>query len=99
MWYTKGGYEGEWIGDVAKSLANNNDKRFHDWGQSESGMEDLINRCSVVGSVVLDPFCGGGTTGVVAIAMGRKFVGADIDENCIKTSLTRLAEVSNASSF
>ena len=32
------------IGDVVSSAVNDNDKRFHDWGQSESGMGRLVTR-------------------------------------------------------
>lgn len=92
IWLVKGAYSGYWAGDVAKSNVNDNDKRFHHWGQSESGMAELIERVSVVGDTVLDPFCGGGTTGVTALAMGRKFIGIDIDEKAIETTRARLIE-------
>lgn len=76
----------EWFGDVAKSNINDNDKRFHNWGQSESGMMDLINRLSKPGDLICDPFLGAGTTGVAAIALKRKFIGCDIDNvNVIKS--------------
>ena len=41
LWFTKGDYTREWIGDVCKSQTNDNDKRFHQWGQSLSGMADV----------------------------------------------------------
>jgi DNA modification methylase len=75
---------------------NDNDKRFHGWGQSESGMEDLIGRVSMPGQVILDPFCGGGTTGVAAVSMNRFFVGADVDAKAIETTARRLKEVCDA---
>lgn len=68
-----------WIGDVAKSAVNDNDKNFHEWGQSESGMADLVERLTSPGDLVVDPFCGAGTTGVAALAAGRHFIGAEID--------------------
>ena len=61
------------IGDVVKSEAN--DKRFHAWGQSESGMGQLVDRLTVPGQLVCDPFLGGGTTAVVCMKLARKFVG------------------------
>ena len=81
IWFVKGTYTGKWLGDVAKSAVNDNDKRFHEWGQSESGMADLVERCSTQGDIILDPFCGAGTTGVVAITLGRSFIGADNDQS------------------
>lgn len=80
LWYVKGDYAGKWIGDVARSEVNDNDKRFHDWGQSESGMADIVERFTEAGELILDPFGGGMTTGIVAQALGRRFIGIEIDE-------------------
>lgn len=79
----------EWIGDVARSDVNDNDKRFHAWGQSESGMADLVERLSKPGQLICDPFCGGGTTACVSLALGRRFVGCDIDAESIRTAKER----------
>jgi site-specific DNA-methyltransferase (adenine-specific) len=54
----------------------------------------LVNRCSQPGDVILDPFCGGGTTGVVALDLGRFFIGADIDPKMIAVSASRFSETS-----
>lgn len=37
----------------------------------------LIYRLSTLGDTVLDPFSGGGTTGVEALSLGRRYVGID----------------------
>ncbi len=89
------GESAEWLGDVASSKPNDNDKRFHHWGQSESGMADLVERLTKPGWLVCDPFLGGGTTAVVSLAMGRSFVGCDIDAACVDKSRARV-EVSHA---
>jgi len=91
LWYTNGAYTGEHVEDTIRS--GENDKRFHDWGQSVSGMVALIERFTVPGDLVYDPFCGGGATGVAALLTGRLFVGSDIDEACVKQTAARLAEV------
>jgi len=90
LWYVKGQYNGPWVGDVAKSDINDNDKRFHQWGQSESGAVDIINRFSREGDIILDPFVGGGAIGVVALALNRRFIGADIDIEAIRITKERL---------
>lgn len=80
----------DWFGDVAVSRPNDNDKRFHGWGQSESGMADLVERLTKPGQLVCDPFLGGGTTAVVSLALGRRFVGCDIDEAHVEQTKARV---------
>lgn len=46
-------------------------------------------------SVILDPFCGSGTTGVVAVENGRKFIGIEKDEAYIRLSDDRIQDVLN----
>jgi len=90
LWFTKGTYEGEWVGDVCRS--DTNDKRYHHWGQSEGGMADVVDRFTDPGDLILDPFLGAGTTGVVAVRMGRRFIGIDVDPDAISTAEERLAQ-------
>ena len=80
----------EWLGDVAVSKTNDNDKRFHGWGQSESGMADLVERLTKPGQIICDPFLGGGTTAVVSLALGRRFVGCDIDKMHVEQTRARV---------
>ncbi len=90
LWYVKGKYERHWVGDVSKSNVNDNDKRYHFWGQSESGMRDLVERFSRPGEVVLDPFLGGGTTGIVCRVLHRRFIGVEIDKQVFAQAKERL---------
>ena len=90
LWFVKGDYTGEWKYDVVKSDKPN--KAHHDWQQSESGMTDLVERFTQVGDTILDPFCGSGTTGVVALSLNRRFIGIDADAKVIQISKKRLAE-------
>jgi site-specific DNA-methyltransferase (adenine-specific) len=39
-----------------------------------------IKSFSYKGDIVLDPFCGGGTTAIVAELTGRKWIGIEISE-------------------
>jgi ParB-like chromosome segregation protein Spo0J len=93
LWYTNGKTECEHVEDSITS--DENDKRFHRWGQSVGGMLRLVERFTVRGELVCDPFCGAGTTGVASVLAGRLFVGVDIDEACIRRSAERLTEVTS----
>lgn len=57
--------------------------------------EDLIARIVLAstreGDVVLDPYMGTGTTAVVARDLGRRFVGAEVDESYHRVARRRLA--------
>jgi 16S rRNA G966 N2-methylase RsmD len=88
LWFVKGEYAGRWIGDVVKS--DENDKRFHHWGQSESGMNDLMSRFVNPGDIVLDPFMGAGTTGVAAIKLGASFIGFDNNADSFNEAVVRM---------
>lgn len=90
IWLVKGAYSGDWIGDVIKTPVNDNDKRFHEWGQGEYGIQKLLEIASRPGDLVCDPFLGGGTTGVIALATGRRFVGCDADESAMNTARARM---------
>jgi DNA modification methylase len=46
--------------------------------------------------IVLDPFCGSGTTGAVAIKLGRRFIGIDLYQEYADQSSSRLTEVFEA---
>jgi len=93
LWFTKGKYNGDWVGDVIRSGVNDNDKTYHHWGQSESGFTDLLKRFVRPDSVILDPFMGAGTTGVVAIRLGCRFIGIDISADYVNTAKRRIAGV------
>ena len=58
---------------------------------------DLVRRCirasTNADDLVLDPFVGSGSTGVAAIAEGRRFVGIDADVSFLEIASRRLAEV------
>jgi site-specific DNA-methyltransferase (adenine-specific) len=50
----------------------------------------LVAICTNEGDVVLDPFCGSGTSGVAAISLGRQFVGIDLDSEHIALARKRI---------
>jgi DNA modification methylase len=51
----------------------------------------LIDLYTYEGDLVLDPFCGSGTTAVAAVRAKRHFVGYDLDETYVRIAEARLA--------
>jgi hypothetical protein len=84
LWFTKGKYRGAWIADVVSSVINGSDKRFHRWGQSESGMRDLMKRFVRPGEMVIDPFMGAASTGIIALELKARFIGYEIDAKAFR---------------
>ena len=56
----------------------------------EELLERIILASSNPGSIVLDCFMGSGTTQAVAMKLGRRFIGADINLGAIQTTTKRL---------
>lgn len=58
--------------------------------------EKLIEPCILAGSkkgdMILDPFCGSGTTGVVCIKHEREFIGIELNPEYIKIAENRIAK-------
>lgn len=70
-----------------------------DWG-GETGhptikpldlMLELVELFTDPGDVILDPFCGSGTTGVAAVRLGRRFIGIEREERYHKLATERLS--------
>jgi DNA modification methylase len=57
---------------------------------------DLIEPCVLAssrpGGIVIDPFCGSGTTGLVAESAGRKFIGIEINPEYVAIAERRLGK-------
>ena len=54
-------------------------------------LERIIQLTTEKGDVVLDPFCGSGTTLVAATLLNRKYIGIDISQDAIELTKKRLA--------
>ena len=59
----------------------------------EALLEKLIKASSNPGDIVFDCFMGSGTTQTVAMKLGRRFIGADINLGAIQTTTKRLLAV------
>lgn len=55
-------------------------------------MERLVRYACPEGGLVLDPFCGSGTTGVACISIGRRFVGVEREAEYVDVARRRIAD-------
>ena len=53
-------------------------------------MEELIDASSEIGDTVLDPFMGGGSTGIACKNLGRKFIGIELDKKYYELATKRI---------
>ena len=61
----------------------------------EALLARVIKASSDKGSIVLDCFCGSGTTAAVAEKLGRRWIVADLNKGAIQTTIKRLQGVIN----
>jgi len=90
-------YDGKPFGDMW--MSGENDKDYHEWGQSVSGMFSLIQQVCRPGQTILDPFVGGGATGMAAIRHGCLFTGIDVDAKKVDTTRARLESAKCSTMF
>ena len=82
-----------WPGSLTKPSEKVEGK--HPTQKPEYLLERIILASTEEGQVILDPFCGSGTTGVEAVRYGRKFIGIDVSEEYMEISKKRLEKVLN----
>jgi adenine-specific DNA-methyltransferase len=59
----------------------------------EALAERLMELCTSPGDLVLDPFCGSGTTAAVAHKTGRSWISVELDPDIAERARLRLARV------
>jgi site-specific DNA-methyltransferase (adenine-specific) len=81
-----------WYGQYWGRIQGNNKERraFHDNQLPEVYLERVIRACSTEGQLVMDPFLGSGTTGVMARALNRRFLGIEFSADNAKSSFQRI---------
>lgn len=82
-----------WTGSLTKPSEKVEGK--HPTQKPEYLLERIILASTEEGHIILDPFCGSGTTGVEAVRYGRKFIGIDVSEEYMEISKKRLEKVLN----
>jgi site-specific DNA-methyltransferase (adenine-specific) len=80
-----------WTGSLTKPSEKKEGK--HPTQKPEYLLERIVLASTKAGDVILDPFCGSGTTGVVAKRLGREFVGIDSCEEYLQLTQRRLEKI------
>jgi hypothetical protein len=79
LWYVKDFRRGRsLLPDVLKSPAR--DKSLHNWSQGDGGVSSIIEHLTDPGELIVDPFAGTAAWGRAAVGMGRRWLGADIED-------------------
>jgi modification methylase len=74
-------------------LKGRDGKKLHPTQKPEALLARTILSASRPGDLLLDPFCGSGTTGAVAKRLGRRFLGCERDETYAQAARERIAAV------
>jgi modification methylase len=74
-------------------LKGRDGKKLHPTQKPESLLARVILAASRPDDLVLDPFCGTGTTGAVARKLGRRFVGIEREDAYARAAAKRIAAV------
>ncbi len=67
------------------------EKQFgkHPTQKPEALLERIILASTKEGDLILDPFSGSGTTGIVAAKLKRRYIGIDLDKNYLDLTINR----------
>ena len=77
-------------------LKGGDGKKAHPTQKPEALLHRVLLASSRPGELVLDPFCGTGTTGAVAKRLGRRFIGIERDPAYAELARERIASVTPA---
>lgn len=101
----RGSFNGKYGNEAFRAIRDKRNKRSV-WTVSTKPLkeahfatfpEDLIEPCVLAGcpldGVVMDPFFGSGTTGLVSLKHSRNFIGIELNPEYIKIAKKRLSEV------
>lgn len=82
-----------WL-DLGNVKSQSKENMAYPTQKPEKLISRIINACSNPGDLVFDCFMGSGTTQAVAMKLGRRFIGADINLGAIQTTTKRLLKIS-----
>jgi len=81
-----------WHGMLQEHGGRWKESRVHPTQKPSGMMAWVLSEYTEPGSVVCDPYCGSGTTGVACVRTGRKFIGIEIEERYCAIAKRRIQE-------
>jgi adenine specific DNA methylase Mod len=97
--------KGNFIGDlwadegVAPLSANSGERTFYNTQKPEALLNRIITASTNPNDLVLDCFCGSGTTAAVAEKLGRRWIACDLGRFAIHTTRKRLLQIERCKPF
>ena len=93
VYYPEAGMIPNDVWDIAYENSMSKNRLDYPTQKPEALLERIIKSSSKIGDLVFDCFMGSGTTQAVAMKLGRRFIGADINLGAIQTTTKRLINV------
>lgn len=90
LFYGKDPHAGKTIQPLHYILTEKPEKNGHPCPKPIKAWTWLVNRASKPADIVLDVCMGSGTTGVACVALGRKFIGVEIDAGYYEIACERI---------
>lgn len=92
LFYGKDPRDGKGQSNVMTKLTDKASDDRHPCAKPMSAMLWMVNKGTLEGELLLDPFMGVGTTLVAAKALGRRAIGIEIEESYCEIAAKRLAQ-------
>ncbi len=89
MMYCKPAYEVWWT-QIIDLIEDKIDKSDHEWQQSTNAPDYYLNKLCPTGGLVIDPFCGSGTTLLSAKKLDLRYIGIEDDIADVRKAVIRL---------
>jgi site-specific DNA-methyltransferase (adenine-specific) len=92
LFYGKDPRSGLTIQPLTVTITDVPERNGHPCPKPIATMLWMVERASLPGEIVLDPFMGSGTTGVACVNLGRKFIGIEIEPRYFDIACRRIEE-------
>lgn len=90
LFYGSDPRSGKTIQDTSYRLTEPASTTEHPCAKPQNAWDWVVNRASLEGETVFDPFMGSGTTGVSCVKLGRKFIGIELEKTFFDLSCRRI---------